>query len=270
MRNVIYMISNTINDKIYIGSAVRFNFRVNVHKSYLRKGKHHSRKLQNHVNKYGIESLIFKVIENVGEAENLINREQFYIDSLKPFFNSRQIAHSQLGYKHTEESKRKMVESRRKNNSYNRKISEETKKKISLAKKGKPCSEETKEKIRKSTKGRVLSEEHLRKVRDYFANNKKPPVSEETRSKLSKQKMGKLNPMWGKKGVNNHRYGVKCSEETLNKFRNSGRKIINLSTGVIYEGMYDCCLKTGMHKSSVYRQLTGQLKVNNFSYYEEN
>ena len=42
----IYMIYNTINNKIYIGSSVDIIKRMDSHLSYLRNGKHHSVHLQ--------------------------------------------------------------------------------------------------------------------------------------------------------------------------------------------------------------------------------
>lgn len=39
------------------------------------------------------------------EPSDVISREQYYIDLLKPDYNILQVAGSSLGYKHTEESK---------------------------------------------------------------------------------------------------------------------------------------------------------------------
>lgn len=85
-------------NKLYIGSTCSnrgFKTRFNHHKLDLIKNKHHSIYLQNSFNKYK-DNLIFQIIEI---TNNCIKREQFYIDLLKPKFNSVKIAGSNKGYK---------------------------------------------------------------------------------------------------------------------------------------------------------------------------
>lgn len=103
----IYKISNNIDARIYIGSAVSFAIRFKTHKSDLIKGKHKNILLQNFVNKYGIDCISFNVLE-LCEKENLIQREQFYIDTLKPKFNICKVAGNTLGKPHKQETKNKI------------------------------------------------------------------------------------------------------------------------------------------------------------------
>lgn len=77
--------------------------RWNLHKSELIRKKHHSIILQRHFNKYGIEDLVFTVIEECSN-ENLINKEQEYLDEFNPYFNIRTKANSNLGIKRTKET----------------------------------------------------------------------------------------------------------------------------------------------------------------------
>ena len=72
----IYIIKNTINDKVYIGSAVCLKQRFIEHKNQFKKQVHNVR-FQNFVNKYGFNTLIFEVIEYVNDKEKLIEREQY-------------------------------------------------------------------------------------------------------------------------------------------------------------------------------------------------
>jgi len=112
----IYKITNTVNQKIYVGSSVNIAKRFNAHKNSLIKNIHHSKTMQRSWNKYGKDSFIFNVIEFVEIKENLLIREQHYLDTLNPFgkngFNNEKIAGSHLGIKHSEETKKKMSESR--------------------------------------------------------------------------------------------------------------------------------------------------------------
>lgn len=149
----IYIIRNTINSKVYIGSSVFLRKRYNYHDQDLRKNKHHSIHLQRFVNKYSIENLYFELIELVIDKNLLIQREQFYINLFKSYkpengFNCTKIAGSRLGVK----------------------ASEETKLKLSIAKKGKKHSDErrkkTSERLKKShhLTGTNISEEHKIKI----------------------------------------------------------------------------------------------------------
>lgn len=103
----IYAIINIITDKLYVGSSVYIRDRWNLHRNQLNDNKHHCKYLQRAWNKYGQINFIFTVIEFC-VRENLIEKEQYWIDSLKPEYNSFLIAGSALGYKHTEETKAKM------------------------------------------------------------------------------------------------------------------------------------------------------------------
>jgi hypothetical protein len=69
-------------------------------------------------------------------------------------------------------------------------LSEETKRKLSEARKGKFCGEKN------PHYGKPQSEEARRKISE--ANKRRPPISEETRHKLSLAGMGKIGPMTGK------------------------------------------------------------------------
>jgi group I intron endonuclease len=104
----IYKIINNINAKIYVGSSVDLSKRKSGHFIALANKCHNNRKLQYSFNKYGKENFTFEVIEYVENRDFLIKREQFYLDTLKPFFNIRIIADSPKGLKATEETKYKM------------------------------------------------------------------------------------------------------------------------------------------------------------------
>ncbi len=79
-RSGIYAIVNLKTEKFYIGSAVKLNSRKSLHLNQLRKGKHHSKYLQNSYNKHGEECFIFKVLEYVEDENNLLKIEQKYLD----------------------------------------------------------------------------------------------------------------------------------------------------------------------------------------------
>ena len=108
----IYTIKTTLNKRFYIGSAKNFYHRHASHKSLLIKGKHPSPQLQYFVNKHGIDKLYFELIEVVNDHKNLLIREQYYLDTMKPFgmsgYNTNKFSNSKLGTKLTEEQKLKL------------------------------------------------------------------------------------------------------------------------------------------------------------------
>jgi len=106
----IYKIRNTISDECYVGSAEYFKKRWWNHVHYLDRNEHHSPHLQRAWNKYGKNTFIFEVVEVVDNIKFLIEREQFWIGQLNPQYNVLKKAGSSKGFKHTEETKKKLSE----------------------------------------------------------------------------------------------------------------------------------------------------------------
>jgi group I intron endonuclease len=169
----IYIIRSIIKpERIYIGSAVNFKKRKILHLHLLRKNRHANKKLQNHYNKYGEEDIIFSILAGY-DRDQLINAEQYFIDLYKPYFNLCQKAGSTIG----------------------RKMSEESKQKLSERKKGikrPPFSNEWKRNLSKAAKTR-------------------PPVTKETRIKLKIKNTGINNPQFGKKISEEHKQIIRES-----------------------------------------------------------
>jgi hypothetical protein len=108
----IYKITNIINSKYYIGSAVSIRYRLNTHKRLLRDNKHFNKHLQSSYNKHGLSNFVFEQLE-ITTKENMIEREQYWIDHLdannpKKGYNKRIIASSNLGLKASEETRKKL------------------------------------------------------------------------------------------------------------------------------------------------------------------
>lgn len=265
MEKVIYKISNNINSKIYIGSTEKFNVRCNQHKHHLLKNTHHSKILQNHVNKYGFDSLNFEIIEIV--LGNLIEREQYYIDTLNPYFNVRKIADSMKGTKRTEEQKKYMVQQRFLKGGYVKgwKHSPESIEKIKqtrLKNGGWIVNEETKNKISEANKGKKRSEETKLKISIAKSDKK---LSKEHKENLSKNKTGYLNPMFGKNKEQHHNFGKKWIQKNI-RFT---KKIIDKKTGIIYDSINIASKELNIPKSTLNKYVLGyNEKITNFKYYE--
>lgn len=109
----IYQIVNRVNQKKYIGSSIRLQGRKKRHFSELNCNIHHSQALQRAYNKYGKDNFDFLILEYCN-SENLLEREQYYINNLKPEYNICKIAGNCLGVKQSEETieKRKLSNSK--------------------------------------------------------------------------------------------------------------------------------------------------------------
>lgn len=221
----IYIIKNNINDKVYIGSAVNCHQRFIQHKSDFNKQCHNQR-FQNFVNKYGIDTLIFEIIEIVENKEHLIDREQYWIDYYKSWkstkgFNICKIAGSTLGLKmpksHRETSKKRMQ-----GNKYRQ---------------GKKWSEKEKMEIGERS-------------REMWKNN--PEKKKEMAKKVGDLKIGV--PIWN----GNKPHPMKCKVHT-------NRKVILVfeNENLIDEcyGTAEVCNKYGLDRGNVSRVCNGKLKT---------
>lgn len=127
----IYLIQNVIDGRMYVGQAEDIGMRWSTHISLLQNNKHHSRYLQEAVNKYGIENFNFTILCEC-EKSKLHEMEQYFIyclettdpkvgynrqyggQSNRPCKATRELmSKAHRGKKHSEETKRKIGEAHR-------------------------------------------------------------------------------------------------------------------------------------------------------------
>ena len=111
--NCVYMIKNVVNGKVYIGSTVTLKKRIKEHYGLLTTKKHHSVKLQRSWDKHGENNFIISVIEDNIITDEILLKEQYYIDfylSYKNGYNILPIAGTSKGYKWSENKKKKYSE----------------------------------------------------------------------------------------------------------------------------------------------------------------
>jgi group I intron endonuclease len=190
----IYKIQSIIRpERCYIGSAVNINNRWKHHISELKLNKHGNKKLQNHTNKYGIDDLQFYIAENC-DKDKLIQREQFFIDELNPYFNICKIAGSALGIRRSIETCKKIS---KKAMGHQRNL-------------GRKLSPQAIEKLVEFNRNRIKTDLE-RQHRSDGHKNIRP--SSTTRIKMRIKKIG-----------NKNRLGVKDTEETKEKKRISAKR----------------------------------------------
>ena len=81
----VYKITNTITGDFYVGSSKNIKKRWSNHKSPYNWKLHPNVKLYKAMASYGLDNFTFEVLE---ETTDLHNREQYWIDKLKPVYNS--------------------------------------------------------------------------------------------------------------------------------------------------------------------------------------
>lgn len=213
----IYTITNTVNGKQYVGSAVNFQKRWTRHSWELKNNRHHNSYLQRAYDKYGDEAFQFDIVETVEDLDILRDVEQTYLDKGEYPYNMLKNAaggsmklddhprgeeirrarsgpnHPLWGKPHSEERRRKHSEamSGEKHPFWGKKRPPEVGERIGNAKRGILLTEEHKRKIGIANKGRIVSEETRTKLSAALTGRK---LSEDHIRQLSENRMGENNP----------------------------------------------------------------------------
>lgn len=195
----IYKITNTINNKCYIGQSIDLTKRIAYHKRALKGKYHENNHLQKAVKKYGINNFTYEILCEC-RVDELDELERMYIvqyDSIENGYNLETGGSSNKGM--NEETKKKISETKKQNMTEEQReyyanflralppLSPEGRKKLSQSLMGHKTSEETRKKISESQKGKIISEEAKQKMSKARTGKKWP---QERCDKLSKSKTG--------------------------------------------------------------------------------
>lgn len=110
----VYLIRNIISGKVYVGSTTKsLRNRRRQHISDLVRQKHHNAHLQRAWSRDGADAFVFEIL-NLCEADECIKLEQAAIDEFRSAemvygYNFCPLAGTARGYKHTEQTKAKIV-----------------------------------------------------------------------------------------------------------------------------------------------------------------
>ena len=134
---IIYLVTNIINGKEYIGQTIfSIEKRKRGHISDALSGRNNIY-FHKAIRKHGPDSFKWKIIHKCNDINELNRLEIFYIgyyDTYNSGYNLTLGGRGHVGYKHTEEAKLKMSESRRGNQfAKGFKHTDETKRKISMS-----------------------------------------------------------------------------------------------------------------------------------------
>lgn len=204
----IYLITNLDNNKKYVGLtkfSITERFYQHVKRGFL---------LTEAIKKYGEDKFFIELIEEVDTAGRAYELEQYYIKEYNtkvPYgYNLTDGGDGIFGWEVTEEYRQecservKQLHKEKKVGMYGKNHSDETKRKMSVASKGKS---------KPWLIGRKLSPESIEKLRQI---NLGRVLSDETRKKISENHHD-VN------GENNPMYGKKHSPETIEKLREKAK-----------------------------------------------
>lgn len=180
----IYKITQTATGKFYIGSSRDIYARWDEHRSSLRRGKHHSKRLQNAWNKYGADAFQFELVEACEQCDGaqLLIREQYWLDSTKCY-------DKKIGFNIARDASAPAA---------GREVSAVTRARLSAARRRRgACPAETRAKISASMQGREFSTSHKNNIavartgQPYRGPITRSPFTAAHREKLSLARRGR-------------------------------------------------------------------------------
>lgn len=165
----IYRIRHIETGRSYVGSSVDIERRWREHIWLIRRNLHRAKHLMHAFQKYGADAFAFEVLEEMPafNDETRLERENHWIQVLKPAFNVAPVAGSTLGMKHSAKTIENMRKSR----------TPEVLAAISAAQSGRIKSAEEIAKMKASLKGRISPRKGVK-------------LSDETKAKISKNRAG--------------------------------------------------------------------------------
>ena len=215
----VYMWTNNVNDKKYIGKC---------HGDVKSRYRHHANghgsvPLKRAFGKYGIDNFTFEILHDgiIDDFLNYYEIEAIRVHNSKvPYgYNLTDGGEGMLGYSPSTETRRKISVAQK--GKKGKPHTAETRHKIGKANSGKTHSEETRRKMSMSRKGRIVSSETRHKISEANSGRKH---SVETRRKLSEAKKGEKHNFYGRKRpietrrkISESKRGKKLSPETCRK-----------------------------------------------------
>lgn len=130
----IYFIRNINNNKMYIGSTNNLMKRITEHIKLLSDNIHHSKKLQNSINKNGFKWFEVRIYPINKDREFLFNVEEYLIKQYDTFQKGYNMSEDSRCKNSFSEEERKIIGERMRKVNSGKKCSEEHKKKVGIAK----------------------------------------------------------------------------------------------------------------------------------------
>jgi len=260
----IYCTTNKINNKKYVG----FHATNNINDSYMGSGI----ALNKALNKYGIENFDKEILEYC-TVDNWTERERYWIEKLQTLgklgYNLTKGGEGSLGLKLSEESKKKLSDARKGTEPWNKgKIniySPETIEKFKISASGKIPTQETRDKLSIANTGKIKSDKERQFLSELKSGGNNPSKRADVKEKISKSIKGMFsgdkNPMYNSNRTKENMYdlidyGVELKGDRWEYMR---RKIrcTNMETNEvrIFDGVKELTTQLKISKNAYYRAL---------------
>jgi group I intron endonuclease len=222
MSRGIYKIINVVNNKFYVGSAVKFGKRKAEHKRRLRLGTHSNKHLQNAWNKYGETAFVFALVQAVADTDDLLAAENVWLSEHVGAEYCYNIAESATAFG--------LGKSGEKNPMWGRTFvhTDEAKAKIGFAGKGREVSAEARAKRSAKLKGRIISQEQREQISktltgegNYWYGKKRPEHGAKVRKAVATYRDRVLVKTYA--SISELRAEFKATPTTVNRLLKSGK-----------------------------------------------
>jgi group I intron endonuclease len=107
----IYRITNTINNKMYIGQTIQKNPKMRWYDHCARTRNGQNNHLYNSMRLYGVDNFVWEVIDSADTLDELNLKEQHWLDEYRKITEVYNIREAGNNKTHSEKSKEKMKES---------------------------------------------------------------------------------------------------------------------------------------------------------------
>ena len=226
---IIYRIYNLQNGKSYIGQTTTFDVRIAAHF----RGTDNSLVCRA-IEKYGKENFKVEILED-NIPENLLSKLEilhirFFNCKAPNGYNLTDGGEGMRGFVPSSETLRKMSEASKRRPIWNKgkKLSSETRQRMSESRTDKPCPPETRRKISEAQIGKYVSPESRRKMSEAQKGSKASP---ETRRKMSETRKGRPSPMKGKSQSPETRRKISEANKGKSQSPETRRKISEANKG---------------------------------------